>query len=196
MSAGAACHRSVVQQDFDAMPSLVVTLVGSDRPGLVGSVSDVIQKHNGNWLESRMAHLAGQFAGIVLVDVPEANTEALIGGLNLLSSQGLKVVTELDTAKVADESAGPAWLVNVVGNDRPGIVREVTQVLASHEVNVEELTTECNDAPQGGGQIFTARAQLRLPEGLTIELLQDELERLATDLMIDFTAIEGDFKVN
>jgi glycine cleavage system regulatory protein len=190
-----ACHRSLVQQDFDAMPSLVVTLVGSDRPGLVGSVSDVIQKHNGNWLESRMAHLAGQFAGIVLVEVPEANTEALIGGLNLLSNQGLKVVTELDTAKVADDSAGPVWLVNVVGNDRPGIVREVAQVLASHEVNVEELTTECNDAPQGGGQIFTARAQLCLPEGLTIELLQDELERLATDLMIDFTAIEGDFEV-
>ncbi|HIF00860.1 MAG TPA: ACT domain-containing protein [Planctomycetes bacterium] len=178
------------------MPSLVVTLVGLDRPGLVGSVSDVIQKHNGNWLESRMAHLAGQFAGIVLVDVPEANTEALIGGLNLLSSQGLKVVTELDTAKVTDESADPVWLVNVVGNDRPGIVREVAQVLASHDVNVEELTTECDDAPQGGGQIFTARAQLRLPEGLTIELLQDELERLATDLMIDFTAIEGDFKVD
>ena len=143
-----------------------------------------------------MAHLAGQFAGIVLVDVPESNAETLIGGLNLLSNQGLKVVTELDSSKVADESAGPAWLVNVVGNDRPGIVREVTQVLASHEVNVEELTTECNDAPQGGGQIFTARAQLRLPEGLTIELLQDELERLATDLMIDFTAIEGEFKVN
>ena len=85
--------------------------------------------------------------------------------------------------------------MHVVGNDRPGIVRELTQVLAAHDVNVEELTTECNDAPHGGGQIFTAKAQLRLPEGLTIELLQDELERLATDLMIDFTSMEDDFNV-
>ncbi|MCP4507827.1 MAG: hypothetical protein GY826_15725 [Fuerstiella sp.] len=178
----------MIQQEFDAMPSLVVTLVGSDRPGLVGSVSDVIQKHNGNWRESRMAHLAGQFAGIMLVDVPEADTESLIGGLNLLSSQGLKVVTELDAARTTEESAGAVWSVNVLGNDRPGIIRELTQTLAAHDVNVEELLTECNDAPHGGGQIFTAKAQLRLPEGLTIEFLQDELERLATDLMIDFAA--------
>ncbi|MDG1893717.1 MAG: ACT domain-containing protein [Fuerstiella sp.] len=176
------------------MPSLVVTLVGSDRPGLVGSVSDVVQKHNGNWLESRMARLAGQFAGIVLIEVPETDTEALIGGLNLLSNQGLKVVTELDTTRVADASAGREWSVDVVGNDRPGIVRELTRVLASHDVNVEELTTECIDAPHGGGHIFKAQAQLRLPEGLTTDLLQDELERLATDLMIDFTAAEDDIK--
>lgn len=135
-----------------------------------------------------MAHLAGQFAGIMLVDVPEADTESLIGGLNLLSSQGLKVVTELDAARTTEESAGAVWSVNVLGNDRPGIIRELTQTLAAHDVNVEELLTECNDAPHGGGQIFTAKAQLRLPEGLTIEFLQDELERLATDLMIDFAA--------
>lgn len=167
------------------MPSLVLTLVGPDRPGLVGSVSDVVRRHDGNWLESRMSHLAGQFAGIVLIDIAEDRGEQLLQDLQQLSGQGLKVVTQLDASPAEVGSEGSLWTIAVVGNDRPGIVREVTSVLTAHDVNVEELVTECTAAPQAGGKIFKAHAKLRLPEGLDAELLQDELERLAADLMID-----------
>jgi glycine cleavage system regulatory protein len=167
------------------MPSLVLTLVGPDRPGLVGSVSDVVRRHDGNWLESRMSHLAGQFAGIVLIDIAEDRSESLLQDLQKLSDHGLKVVTQLDSSSTDGFSEGSLWTIAVVGNDRSGIVREVTSVLAAHDVNVEELVTECTEAPQAGGKIFKAHARLRLPEGLDAELLQEELERLATDLMID-----------
>ncbi len=173
------------------MPSLVVTLIGPDRPGLVGTVSDVVRQHDGNWLESRMSHLAGQFAGIVRVDVADTNAKNLVSALEGLSSQGLKVVTELDSSAGAASAVGVLWHLSVVANDRPGIVREVTQVLASHYVNVEELTTECSNAPLAGGNIFRATAKVRLPEGMSVDLLQDELERIATDLMIDLTR-DGD----
>ncbi len=169
------------------MPSLVVTLVGPDRPGLVGAVSDVVKHHGGNWLESRMSHLAGQFAGIVLVDVAEADSAALVAGLHALKDKGLKVVAELDASPLHAPTGGTLWELSVVGNDRPGIVREVSQVLAAHDVNVEEFSTECTDAPQGGGQIFRATARLRLPDGLSTGELQHELEELAADLMIDFS---------
>ena len=167
------------------MPSLIITLVGPDRPGLIGAVSDVVKEHGGNWLESRMSHLAGQFAGIVLVDVSDARSRDLIESLSRLSEKGLKVLTELDSSSPQSSSEDSLWQINVVGNDRPGIVREFTQALAAHDVNVEELTTHCSDAPQGGGQIFRAEASIRIPQGLATELLQSELERLATDLMID-----------
>ena len=86
------------------MPSLVVTLIGPDKPGLVGAVSDVVRRHEGNWLESRMSHLAGQFAGIVLVEVTESNSASLIAALEGLSNQGLKVVAELDSETAGSES--------------------------------------------------------------------------------------------
>lgn len=175
------------------MPSLVLTLVGPDRPGLVGGVSDVVRRHDGNWLESRMSHLAGQFAGIVLIDIAEDRSEQLLHDLQQLSDQGLKVVTELDASPAAATPEGNLWTIAVVGNDRSGIVREVTSVLAAHDVNVEELITECTDAPQAGGKIFKAHARLRLPEGLNVELLQEELERLATDLMIDLQPGDNSF---
>ncbi|MCA9085887.1 MAG: ACT domain-containing protein [Planctomycetaceae bacterium] len=168
------------------MPSIIVTLIGPDRPGLVECVSDVVERHGGNWLESRMAHLAGQFAGIVQVDAPANQVEDLTQALKALSGQGLQVIATVDSSSVSDPKESELWSINVVGNDRPGIIRKVCQVLSSHDVNVEELSSECTEAPLGGGQIFRADAVVRLPEGLSVELLQDELERIATDLMIDF----------
>ena len=176
---------------MEIMPALVVTLVGPDRPGLVGAVSDVVRRHEGNWLESRMSHLAGQFAGIVLVETTAENSAAMVADLEQLESHGLQVVVAVD-ADGAGQEPGQLYRLSVVGNDRAGIVREVTQVLASHEINVEELTTECTDAPQSGGRIFRAIAGIRLPDLLSPELVQDELERIATDLMIDIAVDEGE----
>lgn len=170
------------------MSSLVVTVVGPDRPGLVGQISDVIRQNGGNWLESRMSHLADQFAGILHVDVPADGVAGLAAALEQLESEGLQVVVRSDLPPAESAAAGGLWVLNVVGNDRPGIVREVTQLLASHEVNVEEFSTECSDAPHSGGRVFKAVATIRIPEGLSPELLQGEMERLATDLMIDLNA--------
>ena len=169
------------------MSALVITLVGPDKPGLVGTVSNVVREHDGNWLESRMSHLAGQFAGIVLVDVPQAEATKLVSDLEQLQEQGLKIIVEVDSG-TAVAAEGKVWTANTVGNDRPGIVREITQTLSTHNVNVEELTTNCEDAPQGGGQIFRASARVRLPDDLSIDVLQVELENIATDLMIDVVA--------
>ena len=169
------------------MTSLVVTLVGPDRPGLVGVVSDVVRNHGGNWLESRMSHLAGQFAGIVLVDAPQDSVAALKEGLAALGDKGLKVVVGQDSADSPSTQAGQMLTMNVVANDRAGIVREVTSVLAALSINVEEFTTECADAPQGGSRIFKAAASICLPEDLQIETLREEMEGLAADLMIDFS---------
>jgi glycine cleavage system regulatory protein len=169
------------------MPSLIITVLGPDRPGLVGTVSDVIQQHGGNWLESRMAHLAGQFAGIVQVEVDDDHADQLVGGLRALSDIGLHVVVETDSSTESADESKQLVTLNLIGGDRPGIVREVTLVLAQRSVNVEEFHTECVDAPMSGERLFKATAQLRIPDGLTIEQLQDDVEQIALDLMVDIT---------
>lgn len=174
------------------MASLVITLVGPDRPGLVGKVADVVRQHNGNWLESRMSHLADQFAGIVLVEVQQDQAEALVSSLENLADDQLRLVAQLENTAAPPTAEGHLWALSVVGNDRPGIVREVTQVLTSHDVNVEELSTECTDAPHGGGRIFRAQAAVRLPTDLSAQTLQDDLEHVAADLMVDLNSDGSD----
>lgn len=174
------------------MPSVVMTLIGKDRPGLVESVAAVVVAHNANWTESRMAHLAGQFAGILHVVVPQSQIEALVGSLEQLGEVGLSVSINRDESTMAAaETAGNVVLLEVVGNDRPGIVREVSQVLTSLKINVENFQTECRTAPMSGGQLFHATAQLNLPDETSESQLRTKLEGIAADLMVDISLTDS-----
>jgi glycine cleavage system regulatory protein len=169
---------------------LVLTLIGPDRPGLVEALAAQIAKHGGNWEESRMAHLSGRFAGILRVSVPSDGAAALTQALTSLDREGLRVVVE--GAAPADAAGGGSCVrLSLVGNDREGIVREISQALARRNVNVDELHTRCDDAPMGGGQLFRAEALLRLPSGVSADDLRALLEALADDLMVELELAEG-----
>ena len=166
------------------MSLLVLTVIGPDRPGLVESIAEAITAHQGNWMESRMAHLGGKFAGILRVSVPASEVESLKSHLKELCEKGLYIHTETDTAERAEEEFLSVSL-ELVGGDRPGIVKEISHALAGRGVNVEELNTECVAAAMTGKSLFRAVAQLRLPPDLGVDDLRHELEKVAHDLMVD-----------
>jgi glycine cleavage system regulatory protein len=166
--------------------SLVLTVLGPDRPGLVEQIARLVAEHDGNWLESRMAHLAGQFAGILRVEVDADRAEALSSSLAGLAQSGLESIIHPDPAATptcGDNS--PLLHLDLMGQDRPGIVREISRVLASLGVNVEELTTQCRAAAETGQPLFHAEARLRLPPTVTDATLREALEAVAADLMVD-----------
>jgi glycine cleavage system regulatory protein len=166
---------------------LILTVIGDDRPGLVGELAAAISAHQGNWLESSMSHLAGKFAGIVKVAVPAADAATLRAALSALG--GLKVTAETsgETAPVA----GRRLKLSLVGHDRIGIVREVSQVLAHHAVNVEELSTYTASAPMSAETLFHASAELLAGPELDTRALTAELERISDDLMVDIALDEA-----
>jgi glycine cleavage system regulatory protein len=164
--------------------SLVLTVLGPDQPGLVDSLARIVAEHGGNWLESRMAHLAGQFAGILRVEVAAEQAESLTTAIKALAASGLEsVVCRNPSPPVA--AGGTIVQLDLVGIDHPGIVRKISQALAARGVNVEQLETECRAAPTMGQSMFHAQAQLRLPAGLEVAVLRTALEQVATDLMVD-----------
>ena len=169
------------------MTDLVLTLIAPDRPGLVEAVAQVVADHGGNWLESRMIHLAGQFSGILRVEVPPDRAAALSKALESLASRGLRVIAAAATREPAAAAASVARVMNLdlVGLDRPGLVREISQLLAQHGVNVEELTTDRASAPMSGEMLFRAEARVKVPADVDPTRLRQRLERLATDLTIE-----------
>lgn len=165
--------------------TVVITVFGPDRPGLVEALSSATSEAGGNWLESRLLHLGGHFAGIVRIAVPDERHHALLDALRGLDAIGLQVVAH--ETEAAGTAAGTPATIEVVGHDRPGIVHEVSRVLAAHEVNVEELNTELSSAPMTGEPIFKATARVLVPAGFDPAALQEALERIAADLMVDLT---------
>ncbi|MBI5921098.1 MAG: glycine cleavage system protein R [Betaproteobacteria bacterium] len=166
---------------------LILTVIGDDRPGLVGELSSAISAHQGNWLESSMSHLAGKFAGIVRVDVATEHAPALQQALANLS--GLKVTAE--SSVPASPTQGRRLKLSLVGHDRIGIVKEVSQVLMRHAVNVEELATHVSTAPMSAETLFHAYAELHVAPGLDAQALTADLERLSDELMVDITLDEA-----
>ena len=166
--------------------TLVLTVIGPDRPGLVDALSSAVAAHGANWLESRMAHLGGHFAGLLRVSVPDAQSAALRRALAALEREGLRVLVEAGDTQEPDPSAR-ALALELVGLDRPGIIREVSRALAARGVNVEELETCCESAPMSGETLFRARARLRAPAGASVEELRSTLEKIAGELMVDLS---------
>jgi glycine cleavage system regulatory protein len=165
------------------MADLVLTLIGRDRPGLVEALAQRVTASGGNWLESRMAHLAGHFAGLLHVEVADDRVAALEAALGDLESVGLRVVVHGGDARAAERPR--TMRLEATGQDHPGIVRDISQVLVRHRVNIAELTTDRLSAPMAGGPLFVARARLEVPAGLDTERLRQDLETIAHDLMVD-----------
>lgn len=168
------------------MTSLVLTVIGPDKPGLVELLSQTIADHGGNWLESGMSRLGGKFAGILIVSIPGGNAEALEKALAGLHEKGLKVTAERSEEAAAAASLQPIQL-DLVGHDKPGIVREIAQALAARHINVERLTTELTSGSMSGEELFRAQASLLAPSDLNLDELQQALEAIASDLMVDIT---------
>lgn len=163
---------------------LVMSLIGPDRPGLVELIASTVQEAGGNWLESRMCNLGGQFAGVLRLSVSAAARDALVGKVYALESEGLSVVIR-DAGEVTEDNCHEVATVEIVGHDRPGIVSEISNAFSKHGVNVEELATECRSAPMTGEALFEAKARVCIPASCDTDALREDLEEIAADLMVD-----------
>ncbi len=171
--------------------SLVLTFVSHDKPGLVSAISEKIAAAEGNWLESRLARLAGEFAGIVLISVPDANAAGLTAALHSLEEDGLRI-TVARTTTAQPELSYRTLELELLGQDRPGIVRDVTHALSQLGANIEEFSSSIESAPFTGETMFRAAARLRVPEGITTENVRKILERLTEEMMVDLSGSESE----
>ena len=169
--------------------SLIVTAIGTDRPGIVSQLSDRAQGFGANWAGSRMATLAGQFAGMVHFEVPPQNAEPLAQALRALESSGLRVVIE--KVETPPAPAGRRMVkFELTGLDRPGIIRDLSRSLAERGVSIEDLHTEIVSAETSAEHLFKVKALLVVPEALPNAMLRRALETLANEMMVDIALDE------
>jgi glycine cleavage system regulatory protein len=166
------------------MAHLVLSVVGDDRTGLVRALADAVAAHGGNWERSELAELAGAFAGIVLVTVPDDRATELTAAL-----QGLEGLLRVTTHAGAPTTgpAGRALSFTVLGNDRPGIVRDVTSAVSAHALSIDSFTSRTLDAPMAGGTLFEATVTVRVPENEDAAPIVAALERLADEIQVDLS---------
>ncbi len=166
--------------------SIVFTFIGADKPALVQRLSNTVSQHGGNWLESRMSQLAGQFAGITRVVVNDSEAQALTDDLLALNGDELTVVVQSgDSAHAAADLSRHS--LSIIGNDRPGIVKEVSSALSSRQINVCEMNTNIVSAAMTADPLFEASATIEVPPATDLAELAEALDEIADELGIDIS---------
>lgn len=166
-----------------AMATLILSVIGSDRPGLTQALAGAVLSAGGNWLESHLSRLGGLYVGSVLVEADDL--EALRAAVQSVDADGLEV--RIAPALEAPATGGEEVLFALVGQDRLGIVHQVTAVLSGLDVNIEAFETRISAEPHSGGALFHLDARLRLPPTLTAEDVQAALEAISAEIMVDIS---------
>lgn len=174
------------------MATLILSVTGSDRPGLTQALAGAVLQAGGNWLESHLSRLGGLYVGSVLVELDTGNIETLRDAVSAVDAQGLEVRIAPAADPSTSAATGEAVRLNLVGQDRPGIVHQVTGVMSGLEVNIESFETSITPEPQTGAPLFNLSAQLRLPQSLTVQALQAALEAISAEIMVDTTLTRAD----
>ena len=166
------------------MASVILSVIGSDRPGLTEALASAVYAAGGNWLESHLSRLGGLYVGSVLVAIDRGSVDDLRTAVRAVDVQGLDVRIA-DAAESPAAAAGEALQLSVVGQDRPGIVRQVTATLSALDVNIEAFDTHVRAEPHSGAPLFHIEARLRLPAGLPASGVQAALEDISAEIMVD-----------
>ena len=163
------------------MNNLIISAVGSDRPGIVSEISGVITSHGGNVEESRMSRLGSDFAIIMLVTVAPDWEESL--------EVALKSITELTiTTKPTNLSQvgdGKQFRIDLSGADNEGIVKVLSKYLAEKSINILEMETHTSQAPVSGTPLFNLNAFVSIPNDVEEKLIQADLSQIAQDLGVE-----------
>ncbi|WP_040523156.1 glycine cleavage system protein R [Aliiglaciecola lipolytica] len=163
------------------MKPIILTLIGKDKPGLVESLAQKVYSLGGNWLSSNFSYMAGHFAGFVEVDIPEDNHQILIDYLHKHPHLTIHSVS----ADVDANQKSDIVEIDIMGNDKPGIVQELTSTLSRFNINIVKFESSCQSAPNWGSLLFKAHAIVAIPEGFHLDELSDALENIANDLVVD-----------
>ena len=164
---------------------LVLTVTGSDRPGLTAALSQAILDAGGNWQAGHLSRLGGLYVGSVLVELAPEQVAGLEQAVRAIDAVGLAVTAH--PAGDEPESVSAPLVFELIGHDRPGIIREVTTILASLGANIESLTSGEETGPHGGERLFRARVAVVLPEAVSPEQAQEALEAISSEIMVDFS---------
>jgi glycine cleavage system transcriptional repressor len=170
------------------MPSLAVTVIGRDRPGIIADVTGVLATLGGNLEDSSMTLLRGHFAWTLIVELG-TTAEDLAAQLAHLAGDGL-VVSVLPVGPEEDAIGAAGYVLSVHGADRPGIVAGVTATLAKHGGNITDLSTRL-----GKGGLYLLVAEVSLPRDVDVVALGAQLAEAGRNLGVGVSLRPADSDV-
>ena len=167
---------------------LVISSIGSDKPGIVNELAKACSLNQCNIIDSRMTILGGEFAVIMMVSGASDAISKLENVLPELSNS-LNLTTTIKHTQERNKTPALAYTVNVVALDNPGIVHDIANFFSTQNINIDELQTGTYSAPHTGTQMFNLSMTIRISSDTHIASLRESFMEFCDDINLD-AAIE------
>ncbi len=164
---------------------LVISAIGTDRPGIVNELSQLIAQHKGNIDDSRMTVLGGEFAIILLISAAAEELKKIETVLNQQAATLSLSILSKRTGCLDSNADTIAYLVDVVTIDNPGIVYKLADFFSHRNINIHNMRTDRYQAPHTGTQMFAIEMVIAIPRNIIIADLRDEFLDLCEVMNLD-----------
>ena len=161
--------------------SIILSIIGPDKPGIVSDISKIAKKHSGNIEKSRMIRLGDFFTIMVLITINKNNIKNLNYELNNYSNYQISIHKLENTLKDITEYT---HIIHLNGLDSEGIVYKITNELNKLNINIDELETNIQNAPMSGLALFSLTAKITRLE-LDYNILVQKMDALASKLDVN-----------
>jgi glycine cleavage system transcriptional repressor len=168
--------------------TVVFTLTGPDRVGIVEEVSEILVGLSCNVETSRMARLGGEFAILMAVSVPAEKHVDLEGAFQPLVAQGYRVCASGGSVPSGlDAPHAATYRIVVTGADHEGIVHEIARGLSGAGINIESMETGTVNSSITGTPLFTMSALVAVPADIADSPWIETLEEAGNQAGVDIT---------
>ena len=164
---------------------LVISALGADRTGVVHDLTQVVLKHDGNILESRMSQLGSEFAMLLLVSGGWHTIGKLQASLEEFAErEQLHLnIRQTDSRKPTDDRI--PYACDLICMDQEGIVFNVSGFFSARRIDIAELNTRSYPAAHTGTSMFSIQANISVPANLSIAQLREEFMQFCDHMNID-----------
>lgn len=164
---------------------LVITALGSDRPGIVNELAHNIKEHECNIEDSRMSVLGGEFAVMLLIS-GNWNTIAKLQDqlANLEEKLGMRIIAKSTASRHSSKKVLP-YAVEVISIDHPGIVNNLANFFSTRNINIEEMSTSSYAAAHTGTPMFSVHIEVGIPATMSISDLRESFMDFCDNLNLD-----------
>jgi len=172
-------------KDTSTKNLLVISALGQDKPGLVASLTEAITQQQCSICESQMSLLGGEFAIIMLIEGQWNNIAKLEQTLpTLQESLGITLQIKHTEQRTNAANAIP-YCVEVLAQDNPGIVHQVTEFFYNRKINIHDLQTESFNAAHTGTKMFALMMTIEIPISMHIPGLREDFLEFSDELNLD-----------
>ncbi|GAA5189100.1 glycine cleavage system protein R [Ferrimonas gelatinilytica] len=158
----------------------IISVIGPDLPGILKQLTEVTHDRGGRWINSKICNMDGRFMALIKIDVPKEGQNALQSALQQLND--VEVTIHPLSPPPKHDAVSAAFRIDA--DDRPGLINDISQLMASHSINIDQLESHRLGVSDTGQSLFTAKLQVTLPAELDPASLARELEGLHEHIVV------------